>query len=175
MSTKTKTTTVAALAALVLPTAALAHDGEQKGQRSGERDRQEQRSERGDRGHDRKGHKRFGGRGFLVAGVDAANLSVSPEGKLAGPLTVDPVAASRSARKLLELTREELRGEGTVTFGVAGDDVKLRYRGLTATDALTATDVVSVVGKINRKTGALDIKKIQITRRAAPAPAAPTA
>jgi hypothetical protein len=182
MSTKTKTTAAAAIAALALPTAAFATDPDhgRGDHRSKDGDRHEQRDQRSGKNRserrvedrrrsgadDRGKHKgrHHGRKAFVLAGVDAANLSVSADGKLAGPLTVDPLAANRGARKLLNLTKEQIAGEDTVAFGVAGDGVKVKYKGLVATDALQATDVVTVLGKVDRTSGALDIKKISIKR-----------
>lgn len=171
MSTKTKITSAAALAALALPTAALATDGPGKGRghdRGGDGARSEQhRGDDGRRGHHKgRHHGRHGGRhAFVVAGVSAAGLTVT-DGRLAGPITLDPTAANRGAAKLLQLTREKLAGQDTVTFGTAGDGVRVQYKGLAATDALKPTDAVKVYGKVDRATGALDIKQIKVKRKA---------
>ena len=154
MSTKTKTTAVAALAALTLPAGALAHGGDRADQ--AHKTNTERKSHKTHKAH--KAH----GKAFVVKGVDAANLTVT-DGALAGPLTLDPTSANRHARRALELTKAELRGEDTVTFGTAGDKLVIRYVGLQSTDALAPTDVVKVIGKVNRA-GVLDIRKITVKR-----------
>jgi hypothetical protein len=106
------------------------------------------------------------GVGFSVAGVDLTGLTVT-DGKLAGALTLDPTSANKHARTLLDLTKTEIAGQDTVQLGTAGDAVLVRYKGLTATDALQPTDRVKVIGKvIGRKsaTPTLDIRKITVTR-----------
>jgi hypothetical protein len=172
MSTKTKTIAAAAIAALALPTAALAHDGDKDRGHCKDRgaERSEQRSVRGDdhRGkHHGWKHRR---KAFVLAGVDATGLSVA-DGKLAGQLTVDPIHANKGARRLLDLGKDEIRGEDTVSFGTAGDEVRVKYRGLPEGEAPQPTDVVMVFGKIDRSSGELDIKKIWVKRRDAEAQA----
>ena len=110
---------------------------------------------------------------FTLKGTGLTALPVA-DGALTGALTLDPVSANKHARTVLTLTRADIEGTGTESFGVAGDKVLVRYNGLTATDALLATDVVKVQGKLTRtgkgkaKTlGTLDIRKITITREAA--------
>ena len=142
MSIKTKTTTVAALAALTLPSAALAHGG--------------------DKGKHRGHHGGHGG--VVLAGTDVSGLAVT-DGKLTGPLTLDPVFASRKALRTFGLTREKVKSEETIQVGAAGDDVRVKYKGLEATDAIAPTDVISIQAKKNRETGALDIRKIVIWRK----------
>jgi hypothetical protein len=159
MSTKTKTTAAAAMAALALPAAALAHDGE-KG-RGHDKDRHEQRDD--SRGKHKQHSRHEGRRAFVLAGVDATGLTIT-DGRLAGELTVDPIGANRGARKLLDLTKDEIRGEDTVKFGTAGDAVRVKYKGLPEGEAPKPTDVVTVFGKIDRRSKALDIKKIWIKR-----------
>jgi uncharacterized protein YdeI (BOF family) len=161
MSIKTKTTTVAALAALAIPSAALAHDGDKGKHRGHDSDKAGQAESRGGHG---KHHGWSKGRGFLLAGVDVTALNVT-DGKLTAPITIDPIAANRKARTLLQLTKEKLKGEDTVAVGTAADAVKVKYHGLTAADALLATDIVKIQGKVDRKTGALDITKIHVVRR----------
>jgi hypothetical protein len=166
MSTKTKTTAAAAIAALTLPAAALAHDGE-KGRGHDKQQRSEQRDARSERGDHGKRHGwKHGRRAFVLAGVDATGLTVT-DGKLAGELTIDPLHASKGARRLLELSKDEIRGEDTVSFGTAGDEVRVKYKGLPEGEAPKPTDIVTVFGKIERKTGELDIKKIWVKRRSA--------
>jgi hypothetical protein len=160
MTMKTKTTAMAAITALALPTVALAHDGEKHRGQDGKQ-RSEQRHDHGKH----KGAKK-GKRSFVLAGVDATGLTVT-DGKLAGQLTVDPLRASKGARQLLELTKAEIRGEDTVTFGTAGDAVRVKYKGLPAGEAPQPTDVVTVFGKISRASGELDIKKIHVKRLSA--------
>ena len=155
---KTKTLTAVSIAALAVPGAALA---EGKGKGHGKSQTKSS--------HAKKGPK---AKAFTVKGVDAANLTVT-DGKLAGPLTLDPTSANKHARTLLSLTKTELAGEDLATFGVADDAVKITYEGLTSTDALQPTDVVKVIGKVT-KAGVLDIRKITVTREAPaeqPAPA----
>lgn len=192
------------MVALAVPGTALAtgpgHDD--KGKHGGDRPgHAEHRGDRGDRGEHRghgkhKGDKgargwrsddwfRHGRKAFVVSGTDASGLTVT-DGKLAGPITLDPQLVSRGAAKLLNLTKEQVRGEDTITFGTAGDAVLVKYKGLTATDALQPTDRVTVFGKV--KDGTLDVKYVKVWRAKAqtpapapapapetPAPTAPTA
>ncbi len=196
---KTKKTIVAAtVAALAVPGTALAtgpghdhHDGD----RGGSAESRGDRGDRGDRGkhrghrhdHDRgdkgdrgwRGERWFkhGRKAFVVSGTDVSGLSVA-DGALAGPITLDPQIVSRGAAKLLNLTKEQVRGEDTITFGAAGDAVEVKYKGLTAADALQPTDRVTVFGKV--RDGVLDVKHVKVWRAAstpapqpAPAPPAP--
>lgn len=155
MSTKTKTTAVAALAALTLPAGALANGGDRSDE--AHKTNAERKAQKA-----KKAHK---GKAFVVKGVDAANLTVT-DGALAGALTLDPTSANKHARTKLDLTKTELRGEDTVSFGTAGDKVLVKYVGLQSTDALAPTDVVKVIGKVNRA-GELNIRKITVTRETA--------
>jgi hypothetical protein len=180
MTTKTKITTAAALAALAAPAAALGHggDGDRKGKgseraKAGQEQREERSAKRrdGDRRH--RGHH-HGRRAFIVHGADATGVAVT-DGKLAGPITLDPTAASKGAKRFLDLTKAELRGEDTVTFGTAGDETRIRYVGLEKTDAIQPTDRVLVKGKLRRvrdeekaaATKTLDIQKIVVVRKSA--------
>jgi hypothetical protein len=153
MSMKTKTLTAVTLAALTVPGAALA-DGS---------DRAAEAHKKNSERHAQKSHNHGPkAKAFVVKGVDAENLAVT-DGALAGPLTLDPTSANKHARRALELTKTELRGEDTVTFGTAGDKLVIKYVGLQSTDALQATDVVKVIGKVNRD-GELNIRKITVKR-----------
>lgn len=150
---KTKTMTAVTLAALTVPGAALA-DGS---------DRAAEAHKKNSERHAQKSHNHGPkAKAFVVKGVDAENLTVT-DGALAGPLTLDPTAANKHARRALELTKTELRGEDTVTFGTAGDKLVIKYVGLQSTDALQPTDVVKVIGKVNRA-GELNIRKITVKR-----------
>ena len=173
MSIKTKTTTAAALAALAVPSAALAHDGDKGKHKGHDKDRSAQVDKRGgdhgskgDRGAKGKHHGWSKGRGFMIAGVDVTALNVT-DGKLTAPITLDPIAANRKARTLLDLTKAEIKGEDTVAVGTADDAVKVKYHGLAPTDALQPTDIVKIQGKVDSKTKALDITKIHVVRRSA--------
>lgn len=187
-STTTKTLIAATMAALAVPSAASAtgpgHDGHGDKASGGGAAQQEQRSEdRGERGDpgEERGHRSErwltkGRRSFVISGVDASGLAVT-DGKLSGAITLDPTAANRGARVLLGLTKEELAGEDTVTFGTAGDTAVVKFRGLTATDALQPTDRVQVLGTIRK--GVLDVRFVKVTRattteQPAPAPAPTT-
>ena len=149
-----KTIAAATLAAIALPGAALA-DGSDRA------------AEAHKKNSERKAQKTHGpkAKAFVVKGVDAANLTVT-DGALAGALTLDPTSANKHARKALELTKTELRGEDTVTFGTAGDKLVIKYVGLQAADALQPTDKVKVIGKVNRA-GELNIRKITVVRETA--------
>ena len=157
-----KTAALTAIAALALPAAAQA----------------DQPAEPGKQGRDKAAQKQSAkaskakGIGFSVKGTGLTALPVA-DGALTGALTLDPTSANRHARSLLTLTKADLRGTGTETFGVAGDKVVVEYVGLTAADALQATDVVKVGGKVTRTgkgkaatLGTLDIRRITITREA---------
>lgn len=177
MKTK-KMIAAATMAALAVPTTALAtgpgHDDDHGKRGKGHEQRSDDRGdrgERGDRGHRGDSWVKRGRKAFVLTGVDASGLTVT-DGKLTGAITLDPTAANRGARALLDLTKQEIAGEDTVSFGTAGDAVRVRYRGLTATDALQPTDRVSVLGKI--RDGVLDLKAIKVSRAPAddePAPA----
>ncbi len=174
-----KTAVATAVAALAVPALAQAEKPENPGAQGKAKAEQKQTAKA-----QKKSQPKAQRVGFSIAGVDLANLTVT-DGKLAGPITLDPTAANKHARTSLELTATELAGEDTVTLGTAADAVKVSYEGLTATDAIQPTDTVKVIGKVVRtrtkskgskpafKYGALDIRKIVVTREA-PAPA-PTA
>ena len=176
-----KTAVATAIAALAVPAAAQAKKPEAPGAQ-GKAKAEQQRSAKAPKA------KKAKGVGFTIAGVDLAGLTVT-DGKLTGPITLDPTAANKHARTSLDLTATELAGEDTVTFGAADDAVKVSYEGLTATDAIQPTDTVKVIGKVVRTRtkskgskpaftyGAIDIRKVVITReapQAAPAESAPT-
>jgi hypothetical protein len=162
---KNKTLALTAIAALAVPAAAQASKPAEPGKQGRDTAAQKQAE---------KKPAKAKGVGFTVQGTGLSALPVA-DGALTGPLTLDPVAVNKHARTLLTLTQADLDGTGTESFGVAGDKVIVKFNGLTATDALQATDVVKVVGKVTRtgkgkaKTlGTLDIRKITITREAAP-------
>ena len=147
MSIKTKTLTAAALTALAVPGAALA-DGSAKSH---------------GKSSEAKSHQKPKGKAFTVKGVDFGGATLNSDSELTGPITLDPTSANKHARKALELTKTELRGEDTVTFGEADDKVIVKYVGLQSTDALLPTDKVKVIGKVTRS-GKLDLRKITVTR-----------
>lgn len=177
------------MAALAVPGTALAtgpghdkHDHDRNGKAESHEDRGQHRGhdkhdkhdkgEKGDRGWRGEHWFKHGRKAFVVSGTDASGLTVT-DGKLAGPITLDPQLVSRGAAKLLNLTKEQVRGEDTIAFGVAGDAVHVKYKGLTATDALQPTDRVTVFGKV--RDGVLDVKHIKVWRAPATTPApAPT-
>ena len=99
--------------------------------------------------------------GFTVGGVDLSGLTVT-DGKLAGALTLDPTSANKHARTLLKLSKADVAGEKTVELGTAGDAVRVKFHGLTATDSILPTDRVKVIGKVRGTT--LDIRKITVKR-----------
>jgi len=157
---KTKTAALTAIAALALPAAAQAGKPAEPGKQGR------------DNAAKKQSEQKPKGIGFAVKGTGLTELPVA-DGALTGTITLDPTSANKHARSLLSLTKTDLRGTGTETFGVAGDKVVVRYVGLTATDALQATDVVKVVGKVTRTgkgkaatLGTLDIRRITITREA---------
>src|SRR5688500_16832168 len=161
---KTKTLALTAIAALALPAAPKAP----KPAEPGKEGREKAASKKAD-----QTPKKAKGIGATVKGTGLTALPVA-DGALNGTLSLDPTSANKHARTLLGLSTEDV--EGTVVtqpFGVAGDAVRVKYVGLTATDALQATDVVKVQGKVTRtgkgkaKTlGTLDIRRITITREA---------
>ena len=148
---KTKTLALTAVAALALPGIAQATKP----------------AEPGKKGHDTAAAKKQAqkpkGKAFTLKGVGLASLPVT-DGALTGALTVDPTSANKHARTLLDLSKADLKGTATETFGETGDKVVVKYVGLTATDALQASDTVKVVGKV--VAGKLDIRSITITREA---------
>ncbi len=151
---KTKTLALTAVAALAIPAAAQA----------------DKPAEPGKQGRDKATTKQSAqkpkGKAFTLKGTTAATALPVSDGALSGPLTLDATSANKHARKLLTLTKDELRGTATETFGVAGDKVVVKLDGLAAGDALTATDVVKVTGKVKRD-GTLDIRRITVTRESA--------
>ena len=147
---KTKTLTAVSIAALAVPGAALA---EGKGKGHGKSQTKSSHA---------KGPK---GKAFTIQGVDVSAIPVT-DGKLTGELTLDPTAANSHARKFFnpDLSKAALKGEDTVSFGKAGDEVIVRYVGLQSTDALAPTDKVKVIGKVTRS-GDLNIRKITVIRK----------
>lgn len=158
---KTKTVALAAIAALALPAAAQAGKPSEPGKQGKERAAQ------------KKAAQKPKGKAFTLKGITSETALPVADGALTGALTLDPTSANRHARSLLTLTKADIRGTSTETFGVTGDKVVVKYEGLEATDALTATDRVAVVGKV-RRDGTLDIRKITVTREQAEEPAAPS-
>ena len=146
---KTKTIALTTVAALALPAAAQAAKPAEPGKQGKEKAAQKQAAQKPK------------GKAFTLKGTGLTALPVT-DGALTGALTLDPTSANKHARTLLTLTKADLRGTGTETFGVTGDKVVVRYSGLTATDALQATDVVKVLGKVTG--GTLDIRSITVTR-----------
>jgi hypothetical protein len=147
MTTKLIATT--AVAALALPAAALAERPADKPAKPDHPAKQAKKP------------KKAKSVGFSVGGVDLSGLTVT-DGKLAGPLTLDPTSANKHARTFLQLSKTDLKGEKTVSLGTAADAVRVRYEGLTATDTIQPTDRVKVIGKVSGST--LDIRKIVVKR-----------
>ena len=153
----TKLIATSAAAALAFPAAAAADQPAEPGAQ-GKANAAEQKAKQ------KKAKKQKKTRSFTLKGVDVTGLTVT-DGKLSGPVTLDPTSANRRARTLLDLTKAEIKGEDTVTLGTAADAVKISYNGLTATDALQPTDTLKVIGRV--KDGTLDIRKLVVTREAA--------
>ncbi len=149
---KNKTLVLTAVAALAVPAAAQAKKPEEPGKQGREKAAAKQEAQKPK------------GKSFTLKGTGLTALPVT-DGALTGPLTLDPTSANKHARTLLTLTKAELRGTGTETIGEAGDKVVVKYEGLTATDALQATDVVKVLGKVVG--GKLDVRTITVTREQA--------
>jgi hypothetical protein len=146
MKTKTILATTA-IAALAVPAAAGADKPANPGSQG--------------KGHAKRAHK-VKGVGFTLAGTKVTGLSVA-DGKLSGPLTLDPTSANKHARTFLQLSKADVAGDKTVSLGTAGDAILVKLHGLKPGDALTATDRVKVIGKLTGST--LDIRKLTITRR----------
>jgi hypothetical protein len=174
-----KTTAALAIAALAVPAAAQAHDGPDNDGKKNAAERQERNAERqkqregerrarsgDDRRHDRRGHKRSKGVGFVVAGLvtsavptfnkDAADTSRSPFTFGAAP-SLDVIAANKHARKVLNIDRAKIRSTDAVALPIAlTDKFKLRLNGLTdanndgIADDLKAGDRIVVLGKVKR-------------------------
>ena len=163
---KNRTIALSALAALALPGAAFAAKPEEPGKQGRDTAAAKQEAHKpadagksGDAGQSKaKGPK---GKAFTLKGVGLAELPVA-DGKLTGALTLDPTSANKHARTLLDLSKADLRGTATETFGETGDGVKVSYVGLESTDALAATDRVKVIGKVVE--GKLDIRTIKVKR-----------
>ena len=148
MTTK-KLIATTAMAALAVPAAAVA-DGTDH-QRSHGKTKSEQA----------KAKKAGKGKSFTLKGISATGLTVT-DGKLGGPITLDPTSANRFARTFLQLSKADLKGTKTVTLGTAADAVRITYVGLTAGTAPAATDTVKVLGRV--KNGGLDVSKIVVKR-----------
>ncbi len=152
---KTKTLALTAVAALALPAAAAQAGKPDEPGRDGR-----------EKAAQKKAAQKPKGKAFTLSGTTSATALPVADGALTGALTLDPTSANKHARKLLTLTKEEIRGTGTETFGVAGDAVVVKYNGLESTDALTSTDRIKVIGKVLRN-GTLDIRRITVTREEA--------
>lgn len=115
-----------------------------------------------------KGHAKGKAVAFTLHGLALTGLDRDADGALTGPLTLDPTAANRAARTLLDLTEGAIDADTTVTFGEAGDAVAVRYVGLSATDALDPSDEVHVTGRVRRATrtapATLDLTRIVVVR-----------
>jgi hypothetical protein len=114
--------------------------------------------------------KKAKGVGFTLSGTGLTSLPVA-DGALTGPLTLDVISANKHARTLLSLDQTAIAGTTTFPVGSSGDAVLVRFEGLTATDALQATDTVKVIGKVTRvrkgdetTVRTLDIRKLVVTR-----------
>ena len=158
---KNKTLALTAVAALALPAAAQAAKPAEPGKQGRDTAAAKQKPAT-DKAKKQKG------KAFTLKGIGLTELAVT-DGALTGALTLDPTSANKHARTLLTLSKDDLRGTGTETFGESGDAVVVRYVGLSATDALQSTDVVKVRGKV--KGGELDIRKITVKRESADEPA----
>ena len=155
---KTKTLALTAVAALAVPAAAQAAKPAEPGKKGKETAAAKQQA------------KKPKGKAFTLKGAGLASLPVT-DGALTGALTLDPTSANKHARTLLELSKADLKGTATETFGETGDAVVVKYVGLTATDALQPTDVVKVLGKV--VAGKLDVRSITVKRKAAEEEQAP--
>ena len=166
---KTKTIALTAVAALALPAAAAqAGKPEEPGKQG--RDtaaaKQEAAKERGAEQKAReKKAKKPKGKGFTLKGAGLTGALPVADGALTGTLTLDPKSANKHARTLLDLSKADLRGTATSTFGETGDEVLVKYVGLSSTDALEASDRVKVVGRVTD--GTLDIRRIMVKRESA--------
>jgi hypothetical protein len=164
---KSKTAVAAGLAALALPAAAVAEKPAEPGKQGRDNAAAKQSEQKA------KKAKKVKSVGFTLKGTGLTSLPVA-DGALTGGFVLDPTSANKHARTLLGLTKTEITGDTlTEAFGVTGDEVVVRFNGLTATDALQPTDVVKISGKVQRsgkgkaKTlGALDIRRVTITREA---------
>src|SRR5688572_18198027 len=120
---KTRTAAVAALAALAIPATSQATKP----------------AEPGKQGRDNAAQKQSAAQtqsvGLSLDGTGLATLPVT-HNKLTGAQTLHPTSANQHARRLLDLTKTEIAGTDTVSFGETDDAAKVRYVGLTATDAL---------------------------------------
>ena len=156
---KTKTLALTAFAALALPGAATAAKPEDPGAKGKEKAAATKGAEKSAAAKDKA--KKAKGKAFTLKGVGLTALPVA-DGALTGELTLDPTSANKHARTLLELSKDDLGGTATETFGVTGDEVVVKYVGLSETDALQPTDRVKVLGKVVG--GELDIRKIKVAR-----------
>jgi hypothetical protein len=171
---KTKTAVAAGLAALALPAAAVADKPAEPGKKGRDNaaakraEHQPAKPENAARQRKARKVKRVG---FTIKGTNLASLPVT-DGALTEGLVLDPTSANRHARVALGLTKATIKSDAlTDAFGVAGDEVTVRLSGLTSSDALQPTDVVKVVGRVERSGkgrnatyGAIDVRRITITR-----------
>ena len=115
--------------------------------------------------------KKAKGVGFTVSGIGLTGSLPLADGALSDVLQLDVTSANKHARTFLSLDKAEIAGTETSSVGTNGDKVVVRFNGLTATDALVATDRVKVIGKVTRvrkgdsiTVRTLDIRKIVVTR-----------
>jgi len=176
---KTKTAVAAGLAALALPAAAVAEkpaEPGKKGRDNAAAKRAEHQPAKPEQSEKKaKKAKKVKRVGFTIKGTTTATSLPVDAGALTGGLVLDPTSANKHARSALGLKKADIKGDTlTEAFGVTGDEVKVRYNGLAETDAIQPTDVVKVVGKVERTGkgknatyGAIDIRRITVTRETA--------
>ena len=154
MTMKTTSLAAAAIAALAVPSVAAAEKPDNPGAQG--------KTTAAEKKKAAKKTTRTHSRAFVVRGVDVSGLTIT-DGALGGELTLDPTSANFHARKVLELTKTELKGDDKVSFGTEGDKVLVRYVGLESDDELKATDAVKVIGKVQRD-GDVNIRRITVIR-----------
>lgn len=180
-----KTAVATALAVLAVPAAAQAAKPENPGAQ-GKAKAEQQRSAKAQNKSKAKGV------GFTLSGTGLSGLTGTT---LTGPLTLDLVSANKHARLALSVDKAFIAGSETFAVPVAeGDAFKLQLDGITdgsdeGTDVsladVVATDTVKVNGKVVRTRtkskgskpvftyGAIDIRKVVITREAPESETAP--
>jgi hypothetical protein len=158
-----KTTAIIATAGFAaFATPALAEKPAEPGKQGREKAAQKQAEQ--------KKAKKTKGVGFTLSGIGLTSLPIA-DGALTGALDLDVTSANKHARTLLKLDAAKIAGTQTFPVGTSGDKVIVKFDGLTATDALQATDRVKVIGKVTRvrkgdetTVRMLDIRKIVVSR-----------
>jgi hypothetical protein len=181
-----KITAAAAIAALGIPAVAEAAKPAEPGKQGRDRAAQKQSDNAG-----KSKRSKSKGVGFTLAGVlGAENTPTLTDGVL-GDFSLDLTSANKHARNALDIDKSDVRGTGATLVDVAdGDTVVVKFGDGVTDGADEGTDVsmadvqagdrIKVIGKVQRTRtrsesgtgkpkftyGAVDIRKVVITREA---------